>query len=123
VIISPNTVSRNILGRDSLAEVCILKVYTYQSSIRSILLILTAAAQLWSLSSSSNRQSYDNNRLKVCKLAMYINALGIGELLLKLSDFFKSGAISPYYNSCDSYKPTTLITDILLFATTKYSPF
>jgi hypothetical protein len=30
---------------------------------------------------------------------MYINALSIGELLLKLSDFFKSGAILPYYNT------------------------
>jgi hypothetical protein len=30
----------------------------------------------------------------------YINAISTGKLLLKSNDFFKSGAILPYYNSC-----------------------
>jgi hypothetical protein len=33
---------------------------------------------------------------------MYINALSIGELLPRLDDFFKSGAISPHYNITES---------------------
>jgi hypothetical protein len=39
---------------------------------------------------------------------MYINTLNIRELLLKSSDFFKSRAISPYYNSYTPTYPTVL---------------
>jgi hypothetical protein len=82
----------------SVNQVCILKVHSYQYSIRSILSILTAATQLWPLRSRPDRP-YDDARPKVCKLATYINALGTGELLPRSGDFFGSGAISPHHIS------------------------
>jgi hypothetical protein len=88
----------NSAQQKSVNQVCILKVHSYQSGSRSILSILTAAAQLWSLSSSSDRPYDDDARPKVCKLATYINALGTGELLPRSGDF--SGA--------EPFHPTTI---------------
>jgi hypothetical protein len=50
----------NSAQQKSVNQVCILKVHSYQSSIRSILSILTAATQLWPLRSRSDRP-YDDD--------------------------------------------------------------
>jgi hypothetical protein len=50
----------NSAQQKSVDQVRILKVHSYQSSIRSILSVLTAATQIWPLRSRSDRP-YDDD--------------------------------------------------------------
>jgi hypothetical protein len=90
----------NSAQQKSVNQVCILKVQSLQS-LQSLqfLQFLQFLQSLQLLSSVPNhpRLDDDNDRPKVCKLATYINALSIGELLPRSSDFFGSGAISPHH--------------------------
>jgi hypothetical protein len=75
VIISPNTVSRDISGRDKSLQ------------------LLSSVPDHPRLDDDD-----DDDRPKVRKLATYINALGTGELLSRSGDLFRGGAISPHHS-------------------------